>query len=197
MATQSRKGRKKVKPRSYPERERALSVTLPSAKQEAARSELLKYLNRPHFNLAFEGDELNGRLEHTRFQYIYNNSYPGSMVAKQDYHKTIVAANKALSQIDRAVRETILYLPPLQGIVLLHPSENFNPMRAFGPLQEEALPEVFRAVRELSAKLESLPGEILSLYEMFWPFAQAVEEKTVQAVQGHEALVAGRGVTRG
>ncbi len=197
MATRSSKKRKKVKPRSYPERERALSVTLPSAKQEAARSELLKYLNRPHLNLAFEGDELNGRLEHTRFQYIYNSAYPGSLLAKQDYHKAIVAANKALSQIDRAVRGISLYLPPLQGMVLLHPSENFNPMRAFGPLQEEALPGVFKAVRELSAKLESLPGELLSLHERSWPFAQAVEEKTVQAVQGHEALVAGRGVSRG
>ncbi len=178
MATRSRKQSQKVKLLSPSERER---------------------LNRPHFNLAFVGDELNGRLESIRFHYIHNQHYRGGMVQKQDYHIAVVAANKALSQIDQAVREIILFLPPLQEMVLLHPSENYDAMRAFGPLQqEEALPEVFKAVEELSAKLESLPAEILSLYQVFWPFAQAVREEAVQAAQEHEAVVARRGeVTRG
>lgn len=141
-----------------------------------SEEEILR-LNREYLELAFSNEELNSLLVGIRCHYTYNQSYRGSAVQKHDYHMAVLAANKAIARIDHGVREIIIYLPPLQEMVLAHRSENYDAMRAFGPLQqEEALPEVFKAVKELSAKLESLPGEILSLYQMFWPFAQAVRE---------------------
>lgn len=106
------------------------------------------------------------------------------MVAKHDYHMAVVAANESIDWIEQSVRGIILRLAPIKELALAHSSENYGAMRAFDSFpQEKALPEVFKAAEELSVKLESLPAGILSFYQVFRPFAQAVREKAVQAVQ--------------
>ena len=107
----------------------------------------------------------NDRLERIRRQYVSYEHYRDSLIQQHDFHMTVVAAHKSLDLIELAAKAMVRLLPPLQEMTLAHVSDNYDAARAFPSVeQENALPEIAKAVKELSAKIESLPGEILSFY---------------------------------
>ncbi len=132
-----------------------------------------KTKNKPP--LQMEGH--NDRLERIRDQYLSYEHYRDSMAQQHDFCLLVTAAHKSLDLIDLAVKEIIRLLPPLQEMALAHPADNQNAARAFSGIeQEEALPKIAKGFKELSAKLESLPEEILSFYRLFGSFAQGVKD---------------------
>ena len=126
---------------------------------------------------AVQKKEKNDRLERIRLGWNSYQHYRDSLAQQHDFHMTVVAAHKSLDLIELAVKEIIRLLPPLKEMALAHPSDNYDAARTFcGIKQEKALPEIAEGVKDLSAKLESLPGEILSFYQLFGPFAQEAGE---------------------
>ena len=121
--------------------------------------------------------EKNDRLERIRLLYISYEHYRDSLIQQHDFHMTVVAAHKSLDLIELAAKEMVRLLPPLQEMALAHTADSQDAARAFPSFeQEQALPEIAKGVKELSAKLEALPGEILSFYQLFGPFAQYIGE---------------------
>ncbi len=131
----------------------------------------------PASKAAAKRKEKNDRLERIRRQYLSYEHYRDSLIQQHDFHMTVVAAHKSLDLIDLAVKEIIRLLPPLQEMALAHTADNCDAQRAFPSIeQENALPKIAKAVKELSAKIEALPGEILSFYQLFGPFSQVSGE---------------------
>ena len=121
--------------------------------------------------------EQNDRLERIRLLYISYEHYRDSLIQQHDFHMTVVAAHKSLDLIELAAKVMVRLLPPLQEMVLAYASDNYDAQRTFkSGEQENAMPKIAKAVKELSAKIESLPGEILSFYRVFGPFSQVSGE---------------------
>ena len=131
----------------------------------------------PASKAAAKRKEKNDRLERIRCQYISYEHYRDSLIKQHDFHMTVVAAHKSLDLIELAAKEMVRLLPPLQEMALAHTADNCDAQRAFPSIeQEQALPKIATAVKELSAKIEALPGEILSFYQLFGPFSQVSGE---------------------
>ena len=131
----------------------------------------------PASKAAAKRKEKNDRLERIRLQYLSYEHYRDSLIQQHDFHMTVVAAHKSLDLIELAAKEMVRLLPPLQEMALAHTADNRDAQRAFCSVEhEEALPEIAKGVKRLSAKFEALPGEILSFYQVFGPFAQKAGE---------------------
>ena len=131
----------------------------------------------PASKAAVKKKEENDRLERIRLQYLSYEHYRDSLAQQHDFHMTVVAAHKSLDLIELAAKAMVRLLPPLQEMALAHPADNQDAARAFPSIEQEtAMPEIAKAVKELSAKIESLPGEILSFYQLFGPFSQCSGE---------------------
>jgi len=121
--------------------------------------------------------EQNDRLERIQLGYLSYEHYRDSLAQQHDFCLLVTAAHKSLDLIDLAVKEMIRLLPPLQEMALAHTSGNYDAARAFsGVEQEQALPKIAKGLKELSAKLEALPEEVLSFYRLFGPFVQGVKD---------------------
>ena len=132
---------------------------------------------QPQRRKAVRRKEQNDRLERIRFGYLSYEHYRDSLAQQHDFCLLVTAAHKSLDLIDLAVKEIIRLLPPLQEMALAHTSDNSNAARAFSGLeQEQALPKIAKGFKEFSAKLEALPGEVLSFYRLFGPFVQGVKD---------------------
>ena len=131
----------------------------------------------PASKAAVKKKEENDRLERIRLQYLSYEHYRDSLIQQHDFCLLVTAAHKSLELIELAVKEIIRLLPPLQEKALAHTSDNYDAARTFsGSEQEEALPKIAKGFKELSAKLESLPEEVLSFYRLFGPFVQGVKD---------------------
>jgi len=131
----------------------------------------------PASKAAVKKKEKNDRLERIRLGYLSYEHYRDSLIQQHDFHMTVVAAHTSLDLIELAVKEIIRLLPPLQEMALAHTADNRDAQRAFCSVEHEnALPGIAKEVKKLSAKLEALPGEILSFYQLFGPFAQKAGE---------------------
>ena len=131
----------------------------------------------PATKAAAKRKEKNDRLERIRLQYLSYEHYRDSLIQQHDFHMTVVAAHKSLDLIELAAKEMVRLLPPLQEMALAHTADNRDAAKAFPSFeQEQALPKIAKAVKELSAKIESLPGEILSFYQLFGPYSQVSGE---------------------
>ena len=131
----------------------------------------------PATKAAVKRKEKNDRLERIRFGYLSYEHYRDSLIQQHDFHMTVVAAHKSLDLIELSAKAMVRLLPPLQEMALAHTSDNRDATKAFPSFeQEQALPKIAKAVKELSAKIEALPGEILSFYQLFGPFSQVSGE---------------------
>lgn len=121
--------------------------------------------------------ERNDRLERIRLGYLSYEHYRDSLAQQHDFCLLVTAAHTSLDLIELAVKEIIRLLPPLQEMALAHTADNRDAQRAFCSVEHEnALPGIAKGVKKLSAKLEALPGEILSFYQLFGPFVQGVKD---------------------
>ncbi len=121
--------------------------------------------------------EQNDRLERIRLGWDSYQHYRDSLIQQRDFCLTVAAAEKALDLINLALKDATRLLPALQEVALAHTVNNADAERTFrSAKQEEQLPEIAQGVKELSAKLESLLGDVSSLNQLFWPFVEGVAQ---------------------